>query len=124
MTILLVLGGLYLAVSSKAAQAGRRVMELEVEFNQLQLAADELTANLAELTSPQRMHSIGQSLGFRDARAGDVVYLNVDGYMKNAEFVAPAPRTLRGSVNSAISPAYTETLIDAVQRWLDAGPQE
>jgi hypothetical protein len=124
MMILLVLGGLYLAVSSKAAQAGRNVMELEVEFNQKQLVADELTADLADLTSPQRMRSIAQSLGFRDATTGDVIYLDAVGIEQEEVFVPPAPRTLRGSQKQGVSPAYTETLIDAFQRWLSTGPQE
>lgn len=120
-TILLVLGGMYLAVSAKAAKVGRRVLNLESQHNQLQLEYDELNAAYAELTSPDRMRTLAQSMGFRDAVPADVDYINIEGIDSLGEFILPAPGSLRQSANPGLSPAYSETLFDALRRWFEAG---
>lgn len=119
--ILLVLGGMYLAVSAKAAKVGRRVLNLESQHNQLQLEYDELNAAYAQLTSPDRMRTLAQSMGFRDAVPADVDYINIEGIDGLGEFILPAPGSLRQSANPGLSPAYSETLVDALRRWFEAG---
>lgn len=122
--ILLVLGGMYLAVSAKAAKVGRRVLNLESQHNQLQLEYDELNAVYAQRTSPDRMRALALSMGFRDAVPADVDYIPIEEFDSLGEFIVPAPGSLRQSGNPGLSPAYSETLVDAVRRWFEAGVDE
>lgn len=107
---LLGVGGMYLAVSAKVADAGRRVLTLESQKADLQQTNDELSARLASLTSPERMLELASGLGFRPANPGEVEYLVVPGYEPPAPFVAPKPPAATDSSVSQLSPAYTETL--------------
>jgi len=119
--ILLVLGGMYLAVSAKAAKVGRTVIDLESKHTKLQLEYDELNAAYAVLTSPDRMRILAQSMGYRDAVPADVDYIKIEEIDSLGEFIVPAPGSLRQSANPGLSPAYSETLVDALQRWFEAG---
>lgn len=119
--ILLVLGGMYLAVSAKAAKVGRTVLNLESQHNQLQLEYDELNAAYAAITSPDRMRTLAQSMGFREAVPADVDYIQVEGIENLGEFIAPAPSSLRRAGNPGLSPAYSETLVDALRKWFEVG---
>jgi hypothetical protein len=116
--ILLLIGGLYLAVSSKVADLGRDVMVLENRREELQRENDELRAELARSTSPDRMMELAQSLGFRPARLNEVTYVSLEAYDPPVEFVAPQPRAEPDAGKSALSPAYTETIVDFFRRWL------
>jgi hypothetical protein len=122
--ILLVLGGLYLAVSSKTAQVGREVIRLTDDVRQQQFFLNELEAKHAEITAPEMLRARARSLGYRDATVDDVVYHTLDELEQKSDFVAPAPDTLLKEHNNLLSPVYTETLIDAIRRWFDVGVQE
>ena len=122
--ILLVLGGLYLAVSAKTAQLGREVIVLTDDVRQKTLARNEKSAQLAELTSPPRMRAVAESKGYRDATFNDIAYATLEGAPVEIEFVAPPPDSYVKDHNQLLSPAYTETLIDGFQRWLGVGEIE
>ncbi len=107
---LLCVGGMYLAVSAKVADAGRQVLTLESHKRDLLQANKQLTAQLAELTAPERMMARAIALGFRPATPDEIQYLKVPGYEPPAPFVAPRPPASTEGSAAMLSPAYTETL--------------
>jgi len=115
---LLVVGALYLAVNSRLARAGREVLRLEAERAELVRRSGELTGRLADLTTPNRMLERAASLGFRGAHPKDIQYLFVEGYVPPPGFVAPRPIGNLPMPRGGLSPAYTETLGEWMQRLL------
>jgi hypothetical protein len=104
------IGAMYLAVSAKAASAGREVLTLERRREDLLQINAELTAAWSAQTSPERMMALASELGFRPAGPQDVEYLTVEGYQSQAPFVAPRPPAAGDIGETTLSPAYTETL--------------
>jgi hypothetical protein len=119
--ILLVLGGLYLSVNAKAASAGRSYLSLEERVEEARRKNSELVAQLAEVTSPQRLNDLAASMGLKPATNIDVRYIFTDDVPNKEVFEAPPPSSSFYSRNLTISPAYTETLVEAIERWLGIG---
>jgi cell division protein FtsL len=119
--ILLVLGGMYLAVSVKTASAGRTYLDLEDKVEEASRINSDLVVNLSDLTSPQRMMELASSMGFRPATSKDVLFEFSDVTVEDEVFNAPKPRLSLEDRKTTLSPAFTETLIDAFNRWWDSG---
>lgn len=107
---LLIVAGLYLAVNGRVARAGRDVLVLQNDRAEFQRQIAELTSTLAELTTPQHMLERALALGYEPASMGDMLYINVDGYVAPEMFEAPLPPSSTSDHASSLSPAYTETL--------------
>lgn len=121
LVLLLVIGGIYLAVNAKLAKAGREVLVLEARETVLMRKNGELMSNLAEFRSPDLMLERAINLGFEPAAPGQIEFVEVQGYAGDEPFVAPRPP---GSLNvgeTMLSPAYTETLADLFSHWLNGG---
>jgi hypothetical protein len=116
--VLLVVGGMYLAVNAKLARAGREVLSLQSQRADLQRSIAELSANLAGLESPELMLARASSLGFKPASPADVDYVVVPGYADATAFVPPRPPASNENAPVTLSPAYTETLGEWLTRWL------
>lgn len=122
--ILLVLGGLYLSVSAKAASAGRLVISLGEKVDTVRQTHSEVTARHAEATSPQRMSELASSLGYRPADLDEIRFLETDLASKKVSFQAPMPQAVSDVRKTILSPAFTETLVDALKRLLGVGGSE
>ena len=104
-----VIGGLYLAVASRAGTAGRDLQQFEARKTELIQANDELRAKLAELRSVTRMANRARELGFLPAQAGQIEYLAVNNYP--AQVVqAPAPEQTSASATVASKGWLAEVL--------------
>jgi hypothetical protein len=114
--VLLIVGGLYLAVNARVADAGREVLVRQNQRAELQRQIAELTSTLASLTMPQRMLERALALGYEPADMSDMLYVSVPDYVPPGEFVAPRPPGSRTERQAALSPAYTETLGEWVLR--------
>ncbi|HET7010110.1 MAG TPA: hypothetical protein VFI11_04990 [Anaerolineales bacterium] len=114
----LVVSALYLAVNARLARAGRELLDLQAHRAELARQAGDLTGRLADLTTPKRMLERASSLGFQPAHAKDIEYLVVDGYSPPPGFVAPRPIGSPPQPRGGLSPAYTETLGEWLQRML------
>jgi len=119
--VLLIVGGLYLAVNARVARSGRSVLIMQSEQAELQRQIAELTATLAELTTPERMQERALALGFRPAELGDIEYVVVTDYVPPDPFVAPIPPNSTTERDGGLSPAYTETLGDWISRLVSPG---
>jgi len=115
---LLVVGALYLAVNARLARAGREVLRLEEARAELVRQAGEYTGRLADLTTAKRMLERASSLGFHPAHPKDLEFVVLDGYTPPTDFVAPRPFGSPPAARGTLSPAYTETLGEWLQRLL------
>ena len=96
--VIAVIGGLYLAVASRAGTAGRDLQRYEVEKAELTRSNDELRAKLAELRSVTRLANRARELGFAPAQPDQVEYVAVNNYpmaAQTAPAAAPAPGATR-----------------------------
>jgi hypothetical protein len=78
--ILLVVGGLYLAVASRAGNAGRDLQNFEARKAELIRENDRLRAQLADLRSMNRMAARALELGFAPANPNQIQYVHVPDY--------------------------------------------
>ncbi len=95
--ILLVVGGLYLAVASRAGNAGRDLQSLERQKTELSLENDRLRKGLADLRSMNRMAARALELGFAPALPEQIHYVAVPDY----------PQTQTAAVTMAAPAAAT-----------------
>jgi cell division protein FtsL len=116
--VVLLVGGMYLAVSSRVASAGQEVLTLDRQRAELQRENAELTASLAGLTTPQRLMERALEMGFEPVTADQISYVVVPGYRAPSAFVAPNPPAHTSRGDGTLSPAYTETLGSWLMRWL------
>src|SRR3990172_1031115 len=75
--VIAVVGGLYLAVASRAATAGRDLQALEARKEELGLENARLRAEVARLRSVTRLADPARALGFTPARREQIEYLAV-----------------------------------------------
>jgi hypothetical protein len=108
--VVMVIGGLYLTVASRAAAAGRDLQRLEVRKTALALETDRLRARLAELRSVDRLVQRALVLGFQPAQPGQIEYLAVNDYPYAAQTSAP-PR-------AAEVPAMPENSLAQLSDWV------
>ncbi len=118
---ILVVGGMYLAVNSRLAQTGQRVLVLQDQIADLQRRNAELTATFASLTTPDLMWERALELGFHPATAEEVEYIIIENYVPPETFIAPLPPSSGKTHHRGLSPAYTETLGDWLSRWPGLG---
>ncbi|MCH7611211.1 MAG: hypothetical protein J4N76_04675 [Chloroflexi bacterium] len=118
---LVILGGVYLAVNAKVAEAGRELLMLQQQHELLIRTNGELSAAYAELISPEIMMERAAYLGFRPALPDEINYLIVDGFEISDEFEAPRPLTSGESRPGMLSPSYTETLGEWLSRFAIGG---
>jgi cell division protein FtsL len=121
---LLGVGGMYLAVSAKVADVGREVLTLEKRREDLLQTNSDLTAKLAQMTTPERMLARASEMGFRPAGPNDVEFVPVEGFQENPPFLAPRPPASSEIGSTMLSPAYTETLGEWFTRVLGDGGSE
>jgi hypothetical protein len=108
--VVMVLGGLYLTVASRAAAAGRDLQALEARKTALTLENQQLRAELANLRSVDRLVKRALALGFQPAQPGQIEYLAVNDYPYAAQ-TAPPPRA------AAVAP-MPENSLAQLSNWL------
>lgn len=86
-----VVGGLYLRVAARAANAGRDLQALEARKTELLQSNDELQSQLAQLRSIDRLAARAVALGFQPATSDQLDYIRVDSFPQNVH-LNPPPR--------------------------------
>lgn len=116
--VIAVIGGLYLAVASRAGTAGRDLQRMEARKAELIQSNDELRAQLSELRSVTRLANRARELGFIPAQPGQIEYLAVQNYPQPTARVAPAasgPQPAeRVPVTTALGSWLAQTLLDLI----------
>ncbi len=89
----MLIAGVYLYVSGRAAETGARIKALEVEREGLAIRIADMRTQLALLNSSQVMLERAEQLGYRPVEREDLVYLPVAGVTgREVVFLAPPPR--------------------------------
>lgn len=109
--VVLVVGGLYLAVASRAGNAGRDLQDAEARKTELLRENDRLRAQLADLRSMTRLANRALALGFIPAQPDQVHYIAVPDY-PYPELAQPAAPAVTAVAASPASPVdwLTRTL--------------
>jgi len=108
--VIAVLGGIYLAVASRAGTAGRDVQDLEWRKAELTRSNDELRATLAQLHSVTRLADRARDLGFQAVAVEQVEYLPVGNYPVFVQTTTPAEAQVNPPATASISSWLRETL--------------
>ncbi len=112
---------LYLDITARAAISGRQIQALSDDITSVQQGNADLETRLAELNSTKAMEKRAQDLGYRPVDPNQVEYVLVPGYVEPQLDILPVAPPLVPSAPS-IPPAYTESLIEWVQRELQPAP--
>lgn len=108
----MLIAGVYVYVSGRAAETGARIKSLELEREGLAIRIADLRTQLALLNSSQVMLERAEKLGFRPVQREDLVYLPVEGVsVREVVFLAPPPAAVPRE-NKLLRPAYTQSLWD------------
>ena len=112
LVVLAALAGLYLNINSKAAAAGRHIQSLESDIEESNNRIAELTTDLAEVQSTERMMTRARELGFTQINPQTAIYLEVPGYVPDDELVLAPPRADIIEDTPIIQSAYKASLWD------------
>ncbi len=85
LSLIALLGAIYLFQTSRIASTGRMVQELQIELNDIKRTNSELERDIAEAQSLKRLQSDADKFGFIKARPEDVDYLIVTDYPQENE---------------------------------------
>ena len=123
LVILAALAGLYLNINSKAATAGRNIQFLESNIEDVNNQIAELTTDLAEAESTERMMTRAKELGFTLINPQSAIYIKVPGYVPEDELVLAPPRVNIINETPIIQSAYKDSLWDWLAKniWLISG---
>lgn len=123
LVILAALAGLYLNINSKAATAGRNIQFLESNIEDVNNQIAELTTDLAEAESTERMMTRAKELGFTLINPQSAIYLKVPGYIPEDDLVLAPPRVNIINETPIIQSAYKDSLWDWLAKniWLISG---
>ena len=129
-----IIAGIYLNVTSRAATLGRQTQDLQIRMEgmprmdlpedpevdkqdmpieELRIDIADLEAKLAALTANSDMRQRAENLGYHPASSGDIVYIQVDGYVSRQTAVLAKPLTEPSQNTQLIlADAYRQSLID------------
>jgi cell division protein FtsL len=115
-TVVLI-AGLYLSISARAATAGLEIQSLELLKEESSRNMADLRNQLAFLTSEAQMAKRAKDLGFRRKDASAPVYLVIPGYTGRKLALLAPPPGLDMITQPILKPAYTQSLWE----WLYQG---
>ncbi len=110
LVVVTLMAGLHLSVTTRTALAGRELQILQDEILDAQRVNADLETQWANLTSYSAMRERALAMGFRPARADEILYVFAAGYQP------PQPVNLSRPVPAApvslILPAYRQSLLE------------
>ena len=110
----LMVGAMYLSVSSSTAVAGREIQELNAAMIANQQINTDLQTELATLTSSSAMEERALELGFRPVAPDEVEYLMVPGYFEPKPDILTSAELPQMSAQT-VPHEYSQSLLN----WLD-----
>lgn len=110
----LMVGAMYLSVSSSTAVAGREIQELNTAMIANQQINTDLQTELATLTSSSAMEERALELGFRPVAPDEVEYLMVPGYFEPKPDILASAELPQMSAQT-VPHEYSQSLLN----WLD-----
>lgn len=104
--IALIMGALYLSQVALEASRGREMRDRIEQRDELERRNEELRVEIAQLRSLPRLQAKARELGFTEAKATDIDYITVGGYVRSQQGTI---NTAQREVLVAQQPEYNET---------------
>lgn len=117
LVIVLVIASVYLSISGRAAAAGLRAYQMNLERQNVERQIADRKARIAILTSAMVMEQRATELGFKRITAGDVVYMEIPGYLGKQSAVLAPPPGIKETEEMTLKFIYRQSLWD----WLFSG---
>ncbi|MFZ3069984.1 MAG: hypothetical protein WA110_02535 [Anaerolineaceae bacterium] len=115
--------GVYLSMSGRAATTGRRIQELESEVSRLQLEINDLTTQLAYISSARSMYERLATLEMVELDPLQALYLEVPGYQPRGSVILAPPPNAESISSPTILPEFTASLWDWFRQKIWDSPQ-
>lgn len=119
--VIIVLGGLYLAVAARAGTAGRDVQDLEWRKAELTRANDQLRATLSHLRSVTRLSNRARELGYQPVVGEQVEYLPVANYPTIVQTQTPVQAS---ADEMPVAATTDDSWVQAALTWLAPPPAQ
>lgn len=117
------IAGLYLFISGRSAETGRRIQKLESELAVLQRQNNDLQTELGEILSSRALNERIGDLDMRLMTVEEALYLEVPGYIPpTGPSLAPPPR-IEEQRTPILLPEFTDTFIDWISDKIQAIPE-
>lgn len=110
LSMVVLIAGIYLNISTRAATAGLEVQALETEKEETQRKIADMRTKLALLTSQEMMAKRAADMGFQDVNPWEVTYLVVKGYAGRQPIILAPPPNIENIHRPLVKPAYTQSL--------------
>ena len=112
LVLIAAVAGVYLNLSARSATAGRAIQSLERRISNLQREINDLSTQLAFITSADQMYARLEDTDFVLLDPNNALYLEVPGYQPPSNvFMAPPP-TANVIAKPVLQPQYTDSLWD------------
>ncbi len=109
---LAVIAGIYLSISGQAAATGRRVQNLEMQVESLKLEINDLSTQLAEISSARALNERLKGTDMVTLDPAQALYVEVPGYLPEEKIaLAPPPSPEKASAVELL-PEFTASLWD------------
>ncbi len=106
------IAGVYLNVTALAVKMGSDIQVMQANIETLERQNADLDATLAYLNSDSVMQNRAQDMGFKPVNPNKILYLKVNTYPGRQEAVLAPPPGPSVVQAPALSPVYTESLVD------------
>jgi cell division protein FtsL len=117
LVIVIVIASVYLSISGRAAAAGLRAYQMNLQRQDLERQIADRKSQIAILTSSMIMEQRATELGFKRITPDDVIYMEIPGYLGKQSAVLAPPPGVTESAEVAVRSIYRQSLWD----WLFSG---
>ncbi len=117
LVIVLVVASVYLSISGRAAAAGLRSYQMNLERLDIERQIADRKSSIAVLTSATIMEQRATEMGFKRITPEDVVYMEIPGYSGKQSAVLAPPPGITETEQMTLKSTYRQSLWD----WLFSG---
>ncbi len=118
LTLISIIGGLYLNVTSRTAIAGREIQYLQSMITDTQRANEDLQTQIATLLSSESLRSRAIANGYVPLKGSDLEYITLPGYFPQQGVTLVKPAVQNDDI--LMSPEYSESLFSWLSRQIEA----
>jgi len=118
------IAGIYLDVSSRTAEVGRRIQQMQDQILFLERDNADLESQLAFLMSYRKMSRRAEEMGFRPYSPDEAIYIVVPGYVGRQPVQLAPTGGSKTLAKPIIEPAFTQSLLDWVRDKVYLPPKE
>lgn len=111
----IMIAGIYLNISSRAAAYGREILIMQEAIQGLQLENADLRTRLGVLLSSATMEKRAKDLGFEPIKTGESTYIVVPGYYERQTVILAPPPQPANTIIVTLPPRFTESLLEWIR---------